>query len=283
MKRIGIGAVLAMAIVLVGLSAASVADASGGPEYLICGKAAKSGKKYTGHYVNKTCTEVSGTDEGKYEREAPTKPIKTKSKFGLTTVYLYDPETHKYESEVPCEKGASSGEITGSREETLTLTYSGCVIPREFKNGEKAKFSGSCNSPGQSAKKAVIVTKPLVTKLVWVNSGETEPGILVTAAEPGGVFEEAECFLGKVKIKQTGEILARIAPQDELTKLLTATFTASATTGEPELGTYWEGGVPTEVKLLSEIVAPEFGIDYPAVPTSETSSIPQKSGDVLIS
>src|SRR5271169_3680404 len=140
MKRIGIGGVLAAAIMLAALSAASVASAAGGPEYLGCGKAAKVGKKYTGHYSNKECSVVSETNEGKYERVAPKFPIKTKSKFGVTTVYLYDPIEHTLKAEVPCETGSLTGQITNGREQTLTLSYSGCVIPKEFHNGEKAKF-----------------------------------------------------------------------------------------------------------------------------------------------
>jgi hypothetical protein len=279
MRRIGIGSVVTAAIVVAALSAASVAAASVNPEYLVCGKVAKVNKKYTGHYTNKECSQVSATNEGKYERQAPIKPVKTKAKFGLTTVYLYKPGEPAYESEVPCEKGSASGEITGGREQTLTITYSGCVIPKEFKDGAKAKFFGPCESPGESEKKATIVTKPLATKLVWLNSEETEPGILVSAAEPGGLLEEAECFLKKIDIKQTGSMLARIAPENEFTELLTATFTASSVTGEPELTTYWEGGTPTEVKLFSAI----SGLaTYPAVPTAETSTVPQKSKAILI-
>lgn len=272
MKRIGIGGVLAAVIALAALSASSVAAAAN-PEYLGCGKAAKVNKKYTGKYADKTCSEVSLTNEGKYERVAAKFPIKTKSKFGETKIYLYNPVEHKIEAEVPCEKGAESGTINNSREQTLTLTYSGCKVP------PSGKFPGPCNTPGQ--KPGVVVTKPLATKLVWLDELETEPGILVTPAEPGGVFEEVVCLVGKVQVKQTGALLARIAPDGELTKLLTATFTASPTTGEPELGGYWEGGLRTEVKLFSEIHAPG-GIEEENVPTSETSTIPQKSGKVLI-
>ena len=280
MKRIGIGGLVAAAIMLAALSATSVAAAAGGPEYLGCSKVKKVNKKYTGHYSNKECSVVNGTNEGAYERGPAKFPIKTSSKFGLTTVYLYDPIEHKLKAEVPCEKGALKGQINNSREQTLTLSYSGCVIPKEFKNGEKAQFPGPCNSPGQKA--GVIVSEPLATKLVWLDEAETEPGILVSAAESGGTFEEVGCLVGKVKVKETGTILARMAPPGALTKLLTATFTANPTTGEPELSSYWEGGLPVEAKLDSEINASEFGIFYPAVPTSQTSTIPQKSGKVLI-
>lgn len=291
MKRIGIGGLVVAAIVLASLSAVSVAAAAGGPEYLGCGKAAKVNKKFTGHYSNKECSTVSPTNEGKYERVAPKFPIKTSSKFGVTTVYLYDPETHKLESEVPCAKGSLKGSINNSREQTLTLTYSGCIIPAVFKNGQKARFQGACNSPGQ--KPSDIVSHPLATKLVWLNEEETEPGILITPAEPGGTFEEVLCIEGEpkpgpekseklLKVTQTGSLLARIAPEGELTKLLTATFTANELTGEPELSSYWEGGLQAGAGLFSEIVSEALKVDFPAVPTAQTSTIPQKSGKVLI-
>ena len=286
MRRIGIGGVLAAAIMLAALSATSVAAAAGSPEYLGCNKAAKVNKKFTGKYSEKTCANEASEAEqtegkkNKYERGPAKFPIKTSSKFGLTTVYLYDPIEHKLKAEVPCQTGAMKGQINNSREQTLTLSYSGCVIPEEFSNGEKAQFPGPCNSPGQ--KPGVIVSDPLATKLVWLDAAETEPGILVSAAEPGGTFEEVGCLVGKVQVKETGAILARIAPKGTLGKLLTATFTASSSTGEPELSEYWEGGLPAEAKLDSEINASQFGIFYPAVPTSQTSTIPEKTGKVLI-
>ena len=46
-------------------------------------------------------------------------PIKTKAKFGETKIYLYNPPEHKVEAEVPCEKGAATGAINNSREETV--------------------------------------------------------------------------------------------------------------------------------------------------------------------
>lgn len=276
MKRIGIAAMAAAAIGLAGLAASSVAAAAGSPEYLACGKAAKNKetKKYTGKYTNKACSEESLTSEGKYERVAETKfPIKTKAKFGETKIYLYNPPEHKIEAEVPCEKGAATGTINDSREETVTLSYSGCKVP------PTGKFPGPCNSPGE--KPGVVVSKPLTTKLVWLDEEETVPGIVVSPTEPGGVFEEVECLVGHVMVKQTGSILAKIGPVGEVVKTLTATFTASPTTGEPEFGAYYEGATKTEVKLFSEIHAPD-GIEEEAVPTSETSAIPEKDGKVLI-
>lgn len=273
MKRIGIAtALLAAAIALVALSATGVAAAAGAPEYLACGKVKKVNKKYTGHYTDKLCHEVNGTNEGKYERVAAKFPIKTSvKKLGETKIYLYNPLEHKNEAEVPCKEGSESGTINNSREQTLTITYKSCIVPGT------GKFPGPCSSPGKSS--GEVVTEPLVTKLVWLDELETVPGILVEAATMGGTYQYAECSGGNVKVKTTGSLLAKLTPVGELTKLLTASFNASPTTGEPEFGGYWEGAVRTEVKLFSEI---KGIVEKPAVPTSEVSTIAQKSGKVLV-
>lgn len=281
MKRIGIGtALLAAAIALVALSAASVAAARN-PEYLTCGKVKKdkTTKKYTGHYTDKLCSETNLMNEGKYERVPVTKfPIKTAAKkIGETSIFLYNPLEHKNEAELPCKEASESGTINNSSEQTLSIVYKGCVVPTVLKTGKTAKDPGPCSSPGKAS--AEVVTEPLVTKLVWLDEAETVPGIRVEAATMGGVFQDAECSGGNVKIKTTGAILAKLTPAGVLTKLLTATFNATLSTGEPEFGGYWEGAVKTEVKLFSEI---KGLVEEPAVPTSEVATIPQKSGKVLV-
>ena len=93
MRRISIVGLLLAAVFALSALASSSALAAGGPEYLACGKAAKSGKKYTGKYANKTCSEVSATSEGKYERVALKKfPVKFKGTIGVTNVYVVQPQ-----------------------------------------------------------------------------------------------------------------------------------------------------------------------------------------------
>ncbi len=225
MKRIGIGGLLVAAIVLASLSAVSVAAAAGGPEYLGCGKAAKVNKKFTGHYANKECSEVSGTNEGKYERGPGKIPDQDQRQVRTDDGLSLRSGNQQTSVRSPVRKG-QGGRIDHRPARTdADVERVGLRDSERIPEPRKTQFAGPCNSPGQKA--TDIVSKPLATKLVWLNEAETEPGILVTPAEPGGVFEEVECFLGKVKIKQTGSILARIAPEGELTKLLTATFTAS--------------------------------------------------------
>ena len=195
-------------------------------------------------------------NEGKeqYERVAVAKfPIKTAAKkFGETSIYLLQPARTQKRSRTAVQRRApKSGTINNSSEQTLSIVYKGCVVPTVLKTGKTAKDPGPCNSPGKAS--AEVVTEPLVTKLVWLDEAETVPGIRVEAATMGGVFQDAECSGGNVKIKTTGSILAKLTPAGELTKLLTATFNATLSTGEPEFGGYWEGAVKTEVKLFSEI------------------------------
>ncbi len=281
MRRISIVGLLLAAAFAFSALASSSALAAGGPEYLACGKAAKSGKKYTGKYANKTCSEVSVTSEGKYERVAITKlPVKFKSKIGVTKVYVYNPKEPSENAEVICTKGKDAGTITGGREGTVTITNEGCEVPLENASKKQSKFPGPCNTPGQ--KSGVIVSKPLATKLVWLDEAQTEPGIEIQPAEAEGPFEEAACLFEKVKVKQTGSILAKVTPVGEATKLLTITFSVDPTTFEQIPGGYWEGATFTETKLFSEIHAPN-GIEEKAAPTSEASTVPQKSSTILVS
>ena len=281
MRRTNIVGLLLAAILALGAVAASSALAAGGPEYLACGKAKKEGKKYTGKYENKTCSEVSGTSEGKYERAAAKFPVKFKSKIGATKVHVYDPKDSSEDAEVICTKGKDAGAITSSTAGTVTITEEGCNVPVEDENGNKSKFPGACNTPGQ--KSGVIVSKPLATKLVWLDEAHTEPGIDIQPAEAGGVFEEADCLFEKVKVKETGSILAAVAPVGVATKLLTITFSVQPTTYEQIPGGYWEEETFTATKLVSEIHA-TGGIEEVGAPTSESSVVPQKdSGTLLVS
>lgn len=282
MRRMRIVGLLLAAVFALGALASSSALAAGGPEYLACGKAAKSGKKYTGKYTDKKCSEVNAMSEGKYERVALSKlPVKFKSKIGETKVYVYNPKELSESAEVICTKGKDAGEITNSTEGTVTITDEGCYVPEENAKGKKSKFPGPCNTPGK--KSGVLVSHPLATKLVWLDEAQTEPGIEIQPVEAEGLFEEAECLAGVVKVEQFGSILAKVAPVGEATKLLNITFSVNPTTFEQLPGGYWHEGAFTETKLKSDIKAPSAHIEEIGVPTSETSLVPQKSSAILVS
>lgn len=275
MRRIGIVGLSLAAACALGALTSSSALAAGGPEYLACGKAAKSANKYTGKYTNKACSEVSATSEGKYERVAPKFPVKFSSKFGETKVFLWNPKEHEVQAEVPCAKGKDAGELTSAGGGTVTIAYEGCVIP------ESGKFPGPCTSAGQ--KPGVIVTEALTTELVWLDDEENEAGIALAPATTGGPFEEAVCGYAKLSVKQYGSLVGKLSPVGEATKLLTATFSANISMGEEAFEGYYEGGHFVEDKLVTDIEHEMPKVEYKNVPTLQDLVIPQKSGAILVS
>lgn len=275
MRRIGIVGLSLAAAFALGALASSSALAAGAPEYLACAKAAKSGKKYTGKYSNKTCSEPSATSEGEYERVAPKFPVKFSGKFGESKVFLYNPKEHEVQAQVPCAKGKDAGEITSAGAGTLTITYEGCVIP------ESGQFPGPCESTGQKA--GVIVTEALTTELVWLNGEESEAGIALAPAAAGGPFEEAVCGYARLSVKQYGSLVGTLSPLGEASKLISATFSANVSAGEEAFEGYYEGGHFVEDKLVTDIEHEEPKVEYKDVPTLQDLVIPQKSGAILVS
>lgn len=268
MKRTSIfSACVAALCALCAVGAASASAA--GPQYLACVKAAKSGKTYTGKYSNKTCSEVNATHEGKYELGAPKLPAKLKGTAGEVNIYLYDPITKTVEGHFECASGKNSGSVTGSSEGTLAFEYKSCEAT--------GALAGPCNSPGQ--KSGVVVSEALVTKLVWLNEAETEPGIELTAATVGGPITKVVCANGAETAELVGTMVARIAPTTETSKEQKITFTASPTTGEPEFDGKWEGGMFTQERLLSNLKGVK---EYEGVPTSQNSTFTEKGPEVLV-
>ena len=96
---------------------------------------------------------------------------------------------------MPCKKGAASGTINSSREQTLTLTYKECIVPPKTAK----KFSGPVLLTGQGCRRSR--QEALVTKLVWLDEAETVPGIWWNRPDGRGL-QYAECIGGNVKVKQ---------------------------------------------------------------------------------
>jgi len=266
MRRIRIaGLVLAAVFAVSALAAASSTAAE--PEYLSCGKA--SGK--TGHYMNKACSEVSAKSEGKYERTALTVPDKFKAKSGATGLFLYNPMTKETLIEVPCAKDKDEGEIINTREAKLKITYEGCVIP------EGRALKGDCTSEGQK-KAGTIVTDALVSRLVWTNEAETEVGIELEPATPGGPFTKFGCANMAEEVEVLGSEVGKITPVNEASKTLTTSFNVGSF-GQPEFGGLYEGGTMTTVTELANLSG---FVAHPDVPFSEKSVEPQKGGVALV-
>lgn len=269
MKRVRIvGLCIAGVLAISAVAAGSAAAAE--PEYLTCAKAAKVGKTYTGKYTDKHCSEVNVKGEGKYERTAVKVPDKFKSKSGVTTIYLYEAATHTLKLKVECKKDKDEGEIFNSREAKLRITYEEC-------EPQGTALSGKCTTNGQ-AKAGTVVTEPLVSKLVWVNEAETEPGIDVQAAVPGGPIEKMVC-VGAENAELLGSMVGKISPVNAASKTQTLTFNASPTTGEPEFFGTWEGAAFSPETLTAELSGLET---YSHVPVGLSGSEPQKGAEVIV-
>lgn len=251
-------------------SAVSTAAASGAqPEYLACGKAAKVGKAYTGAYADKTCSEVSPTHEGKYERVAPSFPAKLKGKVGKVDIYLYNPLTKAIEGHFECTSGKEAGELTSASGGTLSVSYSDCRAT--------GGLAGPCNTPGQ--KSGTVVSEALASRLVWLNEGESEAGVAVTAAKAGGPVTTVQCAAGAETAELLGTMIARLTPTAEASKSETIAFDASPTTGEPEFHGYWEEGSFHAAPLVSNLKGIK---EFEGVPTGQNSAFAQKGPALLI-
>ena len=169
------------------LAALVATSASAAPlEYRSCVKAAKSGKLYTGKYLDKECTKAASKaqiEEGKlnkYESQlAPEEdPYTGKGKAATITAAG---------KTVICKKTLSAGELTTERFTTATLTFEKCAIGKT-----------PCKSP--SAGSGVIKSNVLHTGLVWLDGAETKLGVLIAGTLGGSLFE-IECGGPLVQVK----------------------------------------------------------------------------------
>jgi hypothetical protein len=272
MKRIRIvGLCLAAIFAMSAVAAASAAAAE--PEYSSCGKTVKVEKKYSGMYTSKLCSPaaLSATNEGEYERVAPTKlPAKLKSTSGVTYIYLSSRETKTVTEIVKCMKDKDEGHIINKREADLKITFEEC-------EADSGVLTGAvCGTPG-AKKENDIVTETLVSKLVWLNEAETEIGIAI-APEAGKPIEKVLCG-GIETAELLGSMVGKVSPVEEATKTDTLSFTASPTTGVQEYVGYWEGATFQEDALYSELSGAD---NYTDVQTGQTSVDTQKGGDYVI-
>jgi hypothetical protein len=258
------------AVAICAFGSITAADAlAAQPEYLGCVKAAKSGKVYTGKFANKTCSEPNAKSEGKYELGAAKLPGKLKGTTGKMDIYLYAPLTKKLEGHFECTGGKESGTLTSSTTGTMSVSYSGCKAT--------GGLAGPCNSPGQ--KSGTVMTEPLATKLAWLNEAETEPGLEIKPATPGGALTKVVCAGGGETAEMVGTMLASFAATAGTSKIETISLTASATTGEPEFSGVWEEGGFVSEPLLSNLKGIK---EFEGVPTGQNDTITQKGPTILI-
>jgi hypothetical protein len=151
----------------------------------------------------------------------------------------------------------------------MSVTYSGCKAT--------GGLAGHCNSPGQ--KSGTVMTEPLVTKLAWLNEAETEPGLEIKPATPGGALTKVVCAGGGETAEMVGTMLASFAPATGASKFETIELTASPTTGEPAFGGIWEEGSFVSEPLLSNLKGLK---EFEGVPTGQNDTVTQKGPTILI-
>ncbi len=175
MRRITTMGLCLVAMLATGALAAASASAEL-PEYKTCVKAAKVGKKYTGDYSDKACSEVNAKGEGKYELgewNAGKKVAFVGKTVGTTTFDSYAPASEaepwaggSIVNTVTCTSGAAKGELIGAKETNETIEFKGCAS-----DGKK------CTSEG--AKAGTIKTEQIMTKLGYVSAeGPVKPAYL---------------------------------------------------------------------------------------------------------
>jgi hypothetical protein len=165
------------------LSALVAVDAEASTEFASsCYKAKKVGKFYTGHYMNKTCTEKASEEEI--------------TKGGKANKYEYGPagswaakgtavKIGSAAGEISCPKGGGSGKVIGPTRVESTFEFLGCMTNKH----------ASCMTPHAAAGE-------IQTKLLLGAIGESAGKVLVSftgkesgATEPAAAetFAEFEC------------------------------------------------------------------------------------------
>jgi len=228
MKRISVVVGLCLAAIFA-VSALGASSAFAG-EFGVCVKAAKSGKKYTGKYNDKGCTQVNAKSEGKYEWE-PYPATKSGVKWGYTD----KTKTATLEGSagsITCTASTSVGKVTGVKTDEDVVTFTGCIL---------SVTKESCQN---TATKGEIVTNDLETRLI--DHGETgfsgkEPAEgevwseFVSKSGPEGIQAEWEC--SGIPFATAGS-LSGVIEKADLNKASNKSKTVfSATGGEQDLVT----------------------------------------------
>lgn len=259
-------------LIVLAACACGGADASPeNPEFVACGKVAKVNNKGTGAWTDKTCAFDAPNHEGDYERVPLKPPHKFEFASETRTLYLYNTNEKTVEVTLACVEGTGKGELLNSREATMTMTYEGC-------KSAGGPLAGPCTAPGVK-KAGRIVSNPLVAKLVWINEAESVVGIDLSAATEGMPLETAQCAGGDETAELFGSSVGAISPTGESTKLLTASFNASETNGEPLLAGYWDNGAFVPDRLHAVLTGAQ---NHPFVPVGETSSMTAEGYVVLV-
>ncbi|MGO9488974.1 MAG: hypothetical protein ACLQBB_08100 [Solirubrobacteraceae bacterium] len=170
------------------------ASAAGVPTWYECGKAAKEGTSYLGHYTDKACSAEVETG-GKYERKEGLGKGKGFKGKGATSVLHV--KTWLGDDTVSCAKSSDSGtpELP-NRESKVTVSFSKCL----------ALGTKTCTSAG--AKKGEIKLSGLKGELGYVEESPVSVGLkLESEAHPGPEGELVKFSCEDLEVTVTGGVI----------------------------------------------------------------------------
>ncbi len=251
MKRIKMMGLAVVALIAFSAMAATAAQAA--PMYQECSKVAKG----TGNFALKNCAGSGVAKSGEYELLPVTKKTFT-GKAGVSTLDSYIPSNEATPwtggtvvGTVTCKSAKVTGEITG-----LSLNKSVAEFKTCTSEGKK------CASAGEKA--GTIKTFGLMGTLIWLDAGQTKPGVLITGEGPGGITAAFNCeglevvTLGEEAQGPTAGVIAEVT--GDLTEATKTSFDNFAVNGSG--GQDWTGqeGKEGEHFLVSFITPPGIGL-----------------------
>ncbi len=259
-----------VAVFTMAAGAATSAAAAEGPQYQVCVKATKVGKKYTGQFTEKACATKSATDEGKYTIEPwnPNEKIVLDSSSGPTVFFsghfFIVPELYGL---VECKSDKDVGTYTRRELELFgdgwLWRFYGCHLLANPNNPSTAR----CSSPG--AKPGEIVTSEMFTSLVFLDKARTKVGLLAVP-EKGEVIDEFTC--GSASFITRGETLSEVGDDvNKASKEETDTLAVGAENRQQYSQIEEEGpALGMTIEPLG-LTAEEEGMEPGPAPASETS------------
>ncbi len=209
------------------------------PEFKVCGKATKVGKAYTGRYDNGTCSVIDTKSEGKFELQAwEAAKKKTFRSSGESATFDSYIEGFGVTGTLTCKSSRGSGQITGPKEATTTLTFSKCRSSGE-----------SCASEGQKA--GTIVTAPLTETFLLTRVGEEYALVDVIEPHEGDPFFTISC--GAESVRTTGSLIGEVTGDiNAISRTWTESFSLNASGEEILQEVEQEPGL--KHVLLTEVV-----------------------------
>lgn len=226
MKKLRIIGMAFVAVFALGAIASASASAQTSLPLFTTGKCIAASPTGTGLYSNSTCTTLQGHHKGNFELEAVATGTKFTSSSGVATL------EGKSGSKIVCTSSEDKGEITGSKTDLDTVTFSKC---------EEPVHAVSCQNSGGTA--GVIKTSELDTELGYINEAKKEVGVSFKGlgaehnahGKTSAAFECGGGGLGPNTIYVTGSVIGRNTPVNMLTKKFTLALNKGVGAGTQEV------------------------------------------------